>query len=110
MVPLLFPSFALDDTFEEAPFCFFGGFFAPFLHLTVWKMEVVVDSRGGGDWNMEEGAELCARALSLLCAAGAHAREQLRCDSLGSFARVLWHLVGPGAPWIALDLVLCIPC
>jgi hypothetical protein len=24
-----------------------------------------VDSRGGGDWNMEEGAELCARALSL---------------------------------------------
>ncbi len=28
-------------------------------------MAVVVDSRGGGDWNMEQGVELCVRVLSL---------------------------------------------
>jgi hypothetical protein len=45
---------------------------------------------------MEEGVELCARALSLsLCAAGAHAREQLRCNSLAilhAFFGTLWGL------------------
>jgi hypothetical protein len=69
-------------------------------------MAVVVDSRGAGDWNMEEGVELCALSLSV----SVHEREQLRCDFLAILHAFLWHLVGAGAPWISLDLVLCIPC
>ncbi len=64
-------------------------------------------------WGLEYGRgsrTLCARSLSLsLCRWCARERTialQLSCN----FACVLWHLVGPGAPWIALDLVLCIPC
>ncbi len=68
-------------------------------------MAVVVDSRGGGDWNMEEGVELCALSLSL--SVSVRAREQLRCDFLAILHAFLWHLVGAGAPWISLDLVLC---
>jgi hypothetical protein len=59
---------------------------------------------------MEKGVELCARALSLSLSVSVHAREQLRCDFVAILHAFLWHLVGAGAPWIALDLVLCIPC
>ncbi len=74
------------DALDEDLFGFFvAGFFffflvsppppPPFFLLAVWKMEVVVDSGGEGDWKMEEGAELVveARAPGKVILSGEHA-------------------------------------
>ncbi len=67
---------ALDgDLFGFFVAFFFLLFFPSFFLLAVWKMEVVEDSGGAGDWKMEEGAELVveARAPGKVILSGEHA-------------------------------------
>ncbi len=54
---------------------------------------------------------LCARGLSVCVRVPlVRTREnKLRCAFLAILHASLWYLVGAGAPWIALDLLLCIP-
>jgi len=107
---------ALDALDEDLFGCFVASFFffaPPFFRFAVWKMEVVVDSGGEGDWKMEEAAELVveARAPGKVILSGEHAvvhgtAAVAAALGLYSTARIRHRPLSPGE---ALSVSRCSP-